>query len=42
MTHLRRRHGVDTDAAVRDGDYDRYCGDAGTVAKGEILRRVRE
>lgn len=41
-THLRQRHGIDIDAAVIDGTYDRYCGDAGTVARGEILRLIRE
>jgi formylmethanofuran dehydrogenase subunit C len=41
MTYLVRRHGAPVDARVMDAYYDRYCGDAGTVAKGEILIRVR-
>jgi formylmethanofuran dehydrogenase subunit C len=42
LTHLRHRHGIHTAAAIVEGRYDRYCGDAGTVAKGEILRWIHE
>ena len=42
MTHLRQRHGIHTPAAILEGNYDRYCGDAGTVAKGEILKWIHE
>ena len=41
-TYLRRRYDVAIDDRMSDGMFDRYCGDAGTVAKGEILRWVRE
>jgi len=42
LIYLRRRYHVAVDDRVIDGMFDRYCGDAGTVAKGEILRWVRE
>ncbi|HUQ79917.1 MAG TPA: formylmethanofuran dehydrogenase subunit C [Gemmatimonadaceae bacterium] len=42
LTYLARRHGAAVDAHAIDAHYDRYCGDAGTVAKGEILIRVRQ
>jgi hypothetical protein len=29
-------------AGLVNGTYDRYCGDAGTVSKGEILRWIHE
>ena len=41
LTYLARRHGLSIGAPAIDAHYDRYCGDAGTVAKGEILIRVR-
>lgn len=40
LMHLARRYGLVFDAATLDAMYDRFCGDAGTIAKGEILRRV--
>lgn len=42
LTHLIRRYQVAIDARLLDGPYDRYCGDAGTVSKGEILQWIRE
>ena len=42
LTYLRRRYGVPVDDRVIDGVFDRYCGDAGTVSRGEILRWVHE
>lgn len=37
LTSLRRRFGFPADARLLSGQYDRYCGDAGEVGKGEIL-----
>lgn len=42
LMYLRRRFGVAVDDRVIDGVFDRYCGDAGTVSRGEILRWVHE
>lgn len=39
LTYLRRRYGLSHDTAL-DGRYRRYCGDAGGIAKGEILQLV--
>jgi len=41
LTYLRRRYGISVDDAALNGRFERYCGDAGTVGKGEILRLVR-
>jgi formylmethanofuran dehydrogenase subunit C len=35
--HLARNYGLAIDHRFVNGTYDRYCGDAGTVGKGEIL-----
>lgn len=40
LTHVARRYGVAVNRAFIDGRYRRYCGDAGTVAKGEILEWI--
>jgi len=37
LTSLVRRHGVQVDQRFLDGAYRRYCGDAATIARGEIL-----
>ena len=37
LTHLARTFGLSIDQRFIAGQYDRYCGDAGTVGKGEIL-----
>jgi hypothetical protein len=37
LTSLRRRFAFPADASLLAGPYDRYCGDAGEVGKGEIL-----
>jgi formylmethanofuran dehydrogenase subunit C len=37
LTYLSRRYGLAVDAAVLDGRFRRYCGDAGEIGKGEIL-----
>ena len=37
LTSLRRRFAFPADAGLLAGPYDRYCGDAGDVGKGEIL-----
>jgi formylmethanofuran dehydrogenase subunit C len=41
LTYLRRRYGISVDDAALNGRFERYCGDAGTVGKGEILSLVR-
>ena len=41
FTYLRRRYGIAVEDDALNGRYERYCGDAGTVGKGEILRLVR-
>jgi formylmethanofuran dehydrogenase subunit C len=38
LTYLHRRYGLDSPHGVLDGPYARYCGDAGTPGKGEILK----
>lgn len=40
-TYLRRRYGIAVEDEALNGRYERHCGDAGTVGKGEILRLVR-
>ena len=42
LTHIARRYGIAVSPAFIEGRYRRYCGDAGTVAKGEILEWIRE
>lgn len=37
LTYLRRRYGVNVEDDVLNGRFHRYCGDAGTVGRGEIL-----
>jgi formylmethanofuran dehydrogenase subunit C len=41
LTYLRRRYGISVDDDALNGRFERYCGDAATVGKGEILRLVR-
>jgi formylmethanofuran dehydrogenase subunit C len=40
LTHVARRYGVHVDPRFVTGPYRRYSGDAGTVARGEILQCV--
>ena len=42
LTYLTRRYGLAVPASVLTGRYRRYCGDAGTIAKGEILEWIRQ
>jgi hypothetical protein len=42
LTYLARRFGLPIHPRLIDGRYSRYCGDAGTVAKGEILEWLPE
>jgi formylmethanofuran dehydrogenase subunit C len=42
LMHVVRHYGVAVSRAFICGRYRRYCGDAGTVAKGEILEWIRE
>ena len=37
LAHLARTYGLSIDQRFILGTYDRYCGDAGTVVKGEML-----
>ena len=37
LTYLNRRYGIASPDGALDGPYARYCGDAGTPGKGEIL-----
>ena len=37
LMHVSRTYGISVDRQFIVGSYDRYCGDAGTVGKGEIL-----
>ena len=41
LTYLRRRYGVSVEDDALNGRFERFCGDAGEIAKGEILRLVR-
>jgi formylmethanofuran dehydrogenase subunit C len=41
LTYLRRRYGVAVDDDALNGRFLRYCGDAATVGKGEILQLLR-
>ena len=38
LTYLQRRYGVASPDGALDGSYARYCGDAGGLGKGEILK----
>jgi len=40
FVHIRRRYGMTIGPEVVAGRYRRYCGDAGTVGKGEILEWI--
>jgi formylmethanofuran dehydrogenase subunit C len=40
LTYLRRQYGLPVDARMIDGRFRRYCGDAGTPGRGEILEWV--
>lgn len=42
LTYLARHYGLPIHPRLIDGRYSRYCGDAGTVAKGEILEWLPE
>jgi len=42
LTYLGRRYGISLGRELVHGRYRRYCGDAGTVGKGEILEWIRE
>jgi formylmethanofuran dehydrogenase subunit C len=42
LTYLVRRYGLSLGRELVHGRYRRYCGDAGTVGKGEILEWIRE
>ncbi len=41
LMYLRRRYGLSVDEDILNGRYRRYCGDAGTPGRGEILEWVR-
>jgi formylmethanofuran dehydrogenase subunit C len=40
LTYIARQYGLAVDARFLDGRYRRYCGDAGTPGRGEILEWV--
>jgi formylmethanofuran dehydrogenase subunit C len=42
LTYLARRYDISLGARLVDGTYRRYCGDASTVGRGEILEWIRE
>ena len=42
LTYLARRYELSLGAGLVEGRYRRYCGDAGTVGRGEILEWIRE
>jgi len=42
LTYIARRYGLSIARELTGGRYRRYCGDAGTIAKGEILEWIRE
>ena len=42
LTYLNRHYGLSLGRELVQGRYRRYCGDAGTVGKGEILKWMRE
>jgi formylmethanofuran dehydrogenase subunit C len=42
LTYLARRYDLSLGRGLVDGRYRRYCGDASTVGKGEILEWIRE
>ena len=37
LTYIQRQYGIAVDARLLDGRYRRFCGDAGTPGRGEIL-----
>jgi len=41
LTYLARRYDLALGAGLVEGRYRRYCGDASTVGKGEILKWIR-
>jgi formylmethanofuran dehydrogenase subunit C len=41
LAYLQRQYGLAVDETMLDGSYRRYCGDAGTPGRGEILELVR-
>jgi len=41
LTHVSRRYHIAIDHRLVQGTFDRYCGDAGSVSRGEILRWVQ-
>jgi hypothetical protein len=42
LTYLGRRYGLSLGRELVQGRFRRYCGDASTVGKGEILEWIRE
>jgi formylmethanofuran dehydrogenase subunit C len=42
LTYVARRYNLSIAPSLSGGRYRRYCGDAGTIAKGEILEWIRE
>ena len=42
LTYLVRQYGLSLGRELVQGRYRRYCGDASTVGKGEILKWIRE
>ena len=40
LTYVRRRYGLTIDDRLLGGSYKRYCGDAGSPGRGEILEWV--
>ena len=42
LTYIARRYGLSIPPDMAGGRYRRYCGDAGTIAKGEILEWIRD
>jgi formylmethanofuran dehydrogenase subunit C len=42
LTYLIRRYGLSLGSGLVSGRYRRYCGDASTVGKGEILQWIQE
>ena len=42
LTYIARRYSLSIAPSLSGGRYRRYCGDAGTIAKGEILEWIRQ
>src|SRR5205823_5770621 len=40
LTYIQRQYGIAVDARLLNGRYRRFCGDAGTPGRGEILEWV--